>query len=92
MKFYISIHPPLAGRDLFQPKISSGNVDFNPPAPCGAGLNIAPNFSWQIGFQSTRPLRGGTHADVDRLVDGEFQSTRPLRGGTGLDKAGFMAL
>ena len=33
----ISIHPPLAGRDLFSPQRLSVPMNFNPPAPCGAG-------------------------------------------------------
>ena len=35
---------------------------FNPPAPCGAGLFFILMISFQVVFQSTRPLRGGTPA------------------------------
>mgnify|MGYP006889140372 CR=1 FL=1 len=34
--------------------------DFNPPAPCGAGLLISARLVPTSKFQSTRPLRGGT--------------------------------
>ena len=34
--------------------------DFNPPAPCGAGLSPIPFLCLAPPFQSTRPLRGGT--------------------------------
>ena len=56
----ISIHPPRAGRDRALPGHWQGRLDFNPPAPCGAGRggNLVRVFSG--GFQSTRPVRGGT--------------------------------
>ena len=34
------------------------------------------------GFQSTRPLRGGTDYKQQLADNDKFQSTRPLRGGT----------
>ena len=34
--------------------------DFNPPAPCGAGLWYTLTAHSPAGFQSTRPMRGGT--------------------------------
>ena len=58
----ISIHPPRAGRDI--PAIGTQTIprNFNPPAPCGAGLRE--DFFCANGerFQSTRPMRGGTKA------------------------------
>ena len=36
------------------------------------------------GFQSTRPLRGGTFISSLTQVTSKFQSTRPLRGGTAI--------
>ena len=80
---FISIHPPRAGRDP-SPIHTKGNVgDFNPPAPCGAGpdlgLTVALSF---VGFQSTRPVRGGTAVRHVEFLDVVFQSTRPVRGGT----------
>ena len=35
----ISIHPPHAGRDHIIPVTVSQRQNFNPPAPCGAGLD-----------------------------------------------------
>ena len=34
---YISIHPPRAGRDYRECGLYEAVLDFNPPAPCGAG-------------------------------------------------------
>ena len=56
----ISIHPPLAGRDLALIFVRGSLLDFNPPAPCGAGLILIGITSRGGEFQSTRPLRGGT--------------------------------
>ena len=39
-------------------------------------------IAMSLGFQSTRPMRGGTGKDRGGRVDAEFQSTRPVRGGT----------
>ena len=58
--FAISIHAPLAGRDVYQ----TGNIDwsnhFNPRAPCGARPILLRSVYLDRGFQSTRPLRGAT--------------------------------
>ena len=56
----ISIHPPLAGRDAAPAEAPAVGCDFNPPAPCGAGLVNAGMGGEVFQFQSTRPLRGGT--------------------------------
>ena len=37
-----------------------GIENFNPPAPCGAGLWYTLTAHSPAGFQSTRPMRGGT--------------------------------
>ena len=79
---YISIHPPLAGRDTDIPIMQTSSIDFNPPAPCGAGLFLASQTFDIDKFQSTRPLRGGTIYTICYNVKEVFQSTRPLRGGT----------
>ena len=78
----ISIHPPLAGRDLTDTVISFSSMYFNPPAPCGAGPPLIIKVVIQWLFQSTRPLRGGTHKISACEPAERFQSTRPLRGGT----------
>ena len=79
----ISIHPPRAGRDTIVTLIAATLTDFNPPAPCGAGLFLMMNRPGVLLFQSTRPVRGGTHM-LWHLNGGVllFQSTRPVRGGT----------
>ena len=80
----ISIHPPLAGRDLTDTVISFSSMYFNPPAPCGAGPPLIIKVVIQWLFQSTRPLRGGTHKISACEPAERFQSTRPLRGGTAI--------
>ena len=57
----ISIHAPLAGRDVSPPPARQlSPSDFNPRAPCGARLTLW-SFSYlSLTFQSTRPLRGAT--------------------------------
>ena len=103
----ISIHPPRAGRDVTVGGFALMMIDFNPPAPCGAGhdrrrggipggVNFNPpapcgagrqsgNWAWRrIGFQSTRPVRGGTATVAIHFSSKAFQSTRPVRGGTRL--------
>ena len=40
----ISIHPPRAGRDYFDNVGHMGILDFNPPAPCGAGQQSCTKF------------------------------------------------
>ena len=57
---WISIHPPLAGRDPDDVQGQPLFADFNPPAPCGAGPLIRYWAQMEMQFQSTRPLRGGT--------------------------------
>ena len=58
---YISIHPPRAGRDGKRLTLTQAQVDFNPPAPCGAGRPTTRRRRRALKFQSTRPVRGGTH-------------------------------
>ena len=78
----ISIHPPRAGRDHNRMIRRFFSKDFNPPAPCGAGL-----LSWDeaIGsriFQSTRPVRGGTaQRNVGKLTKRNFNPPAPCGAG-----------
>ena len=37
ISFGISIHPPRAGRDVLDQYDVDYKINFNPPAPCGAG-------------------------------------------------------
>ena len=79
----ISIHAPLAGRDLDSVGASRPAYHFNPRAPCGARRSSV------IGLNSNRlisihaPLAGRdpylARSSTGRLL---FQSTRPLRGAT----------
>ena len=56
----ISIHAPLAGRDMLPCIYSYLQSDFNPRAPCGARrASLHMTFTPRL-FQSTRPLRGAT--------------------------------
>ena len=81
---WISIHPPLAGRDTIGQYVPGAALNFNPPAPCGAGLRHRIYEAFGLEFQSTRPLRGGTAVLKHSGLTQEFQSTRPLRGGTAI--------
>ncbi len=79
----ISIHPPRAGRDVLRHLTPPSLYDFNPPSPCGEGQAFCATKVFQLAFQSTLPVRGGTLRPLlDRSVDVGFQSTLPVRGGT----------
>ena len=80
----ISIHPPRAGRDeLFDLRFGVA-MNFNPPAPCGAGHRDAPRKIVMLPFQSTRPVRGGTLKPIP-VSDVRGISIHPPRAGR--DKA-----
>ena len=53
---------------------------FNPPAPCGAGLVSTTDIQYDGGFQSTRPLRGGTAGIQLRVAAGAISIHPPLAG------------
>ena len=78
----ISIHAPLAGRDMPPGWQVQSRHNFNPRAPCGARLLRSASLSRSILFQSTRPLRGATGTSAQPSGIATFQSTRPLRGAT----------
>ena len=65
-----------------QQPVLSFEIDLNPPAPCGAGLEAKERDMQDVAFKSTRPLRGGTGVFGVSLAPVRFKSTRPLRGGT----------
>ena len=73
---------PVRGGTRLDCHITDCCFNFNPPAPCGAGLAARINSQMIGKFQSTRPVRGGTQADQDDHSGHKFQSTRPVRGGT----------
>ena len=58
--YIISIHAPLAGRDVARLAERMDRTYFNPRAPCGARQQAVRYSVSYISFQSTRPLRGAT--------------------------------
>ena len=78
----ISIHPPRAGRDAQQrtPHRLCG-ISIHPPR-AGRDNFRRRDYYPLLEFQSTRPVRGGTCADLYNKIIFRFQSTRPVRGGT----------
>ena len=83
----ISIHAPLAGRDLFSPVGQSLYADFNPRAPRGARPRRS-GIRRKLKNFNPRAPRGARpwYCPECRKIR-EFQSTRPSRGAT--VKAGF---
>ena len=61
----ISIHAPLAGRDLVYAGDQWFTLYFNPRAPCGARPQRSAKDAPRAGFQSTRPLRGATVSPIN---------------------------
>ena len=57
------------------------DISIHPPH-AGRDQIAARINSQMIGFQSTRPMRGGTLTIFPRSISWVFQSTRPMRGGT----------
>ena len=58
----ISIHAPLAGRDLLSSSISFADSIFQSTRPLRGATGISTPSSVSTSFQSTRPLRGATFA------------------------------
>ena len=83
----ISIHPPLAGRDLYHRSPTCCWLAFQSTRPLRGGTCAVFERSENGEFQSTRPLRGGTSTSSGDIYTKIFQSTRPLRGGTCIDPA-----
>ena len=79
----ISIHAPLAGRDMRIFVIFGGNINFNPRAPCGARRRALAAAIEETDISIHAPLAGRDrrvmHVDAGKF---SFQSTRPLRGAT----------
>ena len=55
---------------------------FNPPSPCGEGLQKSLFAPAEKPFQSTLPVWGGTERIDDTGYAIQFQSTLPVWGGT----------
>ena len=76
----ISIHAPLAGRDINRRSAARSVYDFNPRAPCGARpWPVCGTASLSL-FQSTRPLRGATSAGTFHWRTAEISIHAPLAG------------
>ena len=87
----ISIHPPLAGRDLIRRSNCLEHFYFNPPALAGrdrAGVGRAPLRLISIH----PPLRGGTVPRNAWYNTIRFQSTRPCGAGPASVALGLSAL
>ena len=79
----ISIHAPLAGRDLWAGSQTRSQSDFNPRAPCGARRAMPRSTQGKtLNFNPRAPC--GARPLLSRVVLASFlfQSTRPLRGAT----------
>ena len=79
----ISIHAPLAGRDMSALSCRIGRAHFNPRAPCGVRLEVGGGIQKLPGISIHAPLAGcdlqvSSHASPQS----GFQSTHPLRGAT----------
>ena len=78
----ISIHAPLAGRDLRGTTAQSSLHQFQSTRPLRGATSGRTVLFPTILFQSTRPLRGATSRKHWLDCHRSFQSTRPLRGAT----------
>ena len=67
-------------------------TDFNPPAPCGAGLFANDGGNYVLDFNPPAPCGAGPRYQTSAGRAARFQSTRPVRGGTiiaGQQRSGF---
>ena len=76
----ISIHAPLAGRDFGRSCEVQDCSNFNPRAPRGARRVLCSAFAFDCLFQSTRPSRGATIGDMDRVTGVRISIHAPLAG------------
>ena len=78
-----STHPVWDGT-LVAVEKAPNKRDFNPPIPCGMGLNAIWSNLIISRFQSTHPVWDGTaHARTTIVCQKIFQSTHPVWDGTG---------
>ena len=80
--YTISIHAPLAGRDLRFSGLIVFSQPFQSTRPLRGATMSADKQTATAAFQSTRPLRGATVCSIIPVLVMVFQSTRPLRGAT----------
>ena len=74
---------PVRGGTCTETQGLRDKIDFNPPAPCGAGLGDQAAFAHNVAI-SIHPPRAGRDLTSrhPKLQLKLFQSTRPVRGGT----------
>ena len=88
MDVTISIHSPLAGRDLRPGECRPCRSDFNPLAPRGARLSREMITGTEgKKFQSTRPSRGETLGGWVRVFAIRISIHSPLAGRDGIHNA-----
>ena len=79
----VSIHPPRAGWDNMPGPWAFRPLGFNPPTPCGVGLQAVVLYQSIIcRFNPPTPCGVGPGVYSIRCAPGAFQSTHPVRGGT----------
>ena len=83
---HISIHPPRAGRDGYTLFLIFSIDNFNPPAPCGAGLSLSSHFSHSISISIHPPRAGRDYVSVSQQNIG-YISIHPPRAGRDEDGA-----
>ena len=76
----ISIHTPLAGRDVISGIFAAAWSNFNPHAPRGARPGLDTLFVVIIQFQSTRPSRGATRNQSFVFLNKQISIHTPLAG------------
>ena len=80
----ISIHPPLAGRDLSEASIRPPTRDFNPPAPCGAGPCSPCPRATDAYFNPPAPCGAGRATSTTTSSATDFNPPAPC--GAGLSR------
>ena len=82
-RFFISIHAPRAGSDRLGRYPEDAAIEISIHAPrAGSDHDHLCVGAEYVGFQSTLPVRGATHAAMSLYHLIKFQSTLPVRGAT----------
>ena len=76
----ISIHPPRAGRDYPDNHPEARDLDFNPPAPCGAGPVVKASKAKVTDFNPPAPCGAGRRT-FESLSSRSWISIHPPRAG-----------
>ena len=92
-RFFISIHAPRAGSDRLGRYPEDAAIEISIHAPrAGSDHDHLCVGAEYVGFQSTLPVRGATHAAMSLYHLIKFQSTLPVRGATGSDASSATSL